>query len=117
VVRKKVTGEWQRKMETTEQHRKMQMNGWAHLSAEGKLSMMKNNQAGLQSQTDDHCAEVDALIEENQSLMDSGDVVFEVSSLLPNVLHLSTPPLTYVNEPKPVITGKSHKQQHSYETG
>jgi len=33
--------------------------------------MRNNNQAGLQSQTDDHCAEVDALIEEN--LMDSGD--------------------------------------------
>jgi len=71
VVRKKFIGEWQHNMVTTAQHRKMQMNGWADLSMRGKFSMRNNNQAGLQSQTDDHCAEVDALIEEN--LMDSGD--------------------------------------------
>jgi hypothetical protein len=109
VFRKKIIREWQHKMEATDQHRKMQMNGWVDLSVEGKLSVMKNNQASLQSQTDDHCAEVDELIEENQSLVDSGDVVFEVSSNLSNVLFLSTPSLTYVSEPKPVMTGKSHK--------
>jgi hypothetical protein len=49
------------------------MNGWADLSVGGKLSMMNIIQAGLQSQTDDHCAEVDALIEENLCLIDSGD--------------------------------------------
>ena len=72
-VRKKFIGEWQHNMVTTDQHRKMQMNGWADLSVEGKLTMMKINQASLQSRTDDHCAEVDALIEENLCLMDSRD--------------------------------------------
>jgi hypothetical protein len=76
---------------------------------EGKLSVMKNNQADLQSQANDHCAEVDELTEKNQSLMDSGDVMFEVFSKLSTVLFLSTPPLTYVNKPKPVTNGKSHK--------
>jgi hypothetical protein len=38
-----------------------------------KLSMTKINQAGLQSRTDDHCAEVDVLIEENLCLMVSRD--------------------------------------------
>lgn len=66
-------GEWQRIMVITAQHRKIKMNGWADLSMGGKLSMTNNNQAGLQSRTDDHCAEVDVLIEENLRLMDSGD--------------------------------------------
>jgi hypothetical protein len=60
-------------MATINQHRKMQMNGWADLIVGGKLSMTKINQASLQSRTDDHCAEVDALIEENLCLMDSAD--------------------------------------------
>jgi len=67
VVRKKFIGEWQHNMVTIDQHRKMQMNGWADLSVGRKLSMTKINQASLQSRTEDHCVEVVTLNEENLS--------------------------------------------------
>jgi hypothetical protein len=41
--------------------------------------------------------------------MDSGDDVFEVSSLLPIVVFPSTPPLAYVNVPKSIVINKSHQ--------